>query len=267
MLWRYTTQLRADGVHLAGRPDRGHRGHPVPVLGLRPAHLPGVPAPPGAGLAAGPGPVDRRRGGAVLAVGHLRRRLLGGVPGHGRRAGRDHPLRLHPGPPRTPRPGPGAATRGPRSSRAQRSQQSTPRTRRDSHDLQRAVRGRPAAAGHRAPAGPGAVPAHPAEHRRAAVRRRAVGEQGQGRARRVRRDPARRGRAGALLRAAAGRDAGAARGPGVRARPGVHPRAPRPALVGPLRELFDGPGRAAAWPSTWSAGCSRPTCGRCGPRA
>ena len=34
-------QLRADGVHLPGRPDRGHRGHPVPVLGLRPAHVPG----------------------------------------------------------------------------------------------------------------------------------------------------------------------------------------------------------------------------------
>ena len=39
-----------------------------------------------------------------------------------------------------------------------------------------------------------------------------------------------------------------------------------PTLVAPLRELFedlDGP----AWPSTWSAGCSRPTCGRCGRRA
>ena len=57
-------QLRADGLHLPGRPDRGHRGHPVPVLGLRPAHLPGVPPPPGAGLAAGPGPArspSRRR--------------------------------------------------------------------------------------------------------------------------------------------------------------------------------------------------------------
>ena len=29
MLWRYTTKLRADGVHLPGRPHRRHRGHPV----------------------------------------------------------------------------------------------------------------------------------------------------------------------------------------------------------------------------------------------
>ena len=49
-------KLRADGVHRAGRPDRGHRGHPVPVLGLRPAHLPGGPPAAGAGLAAGQGP-------------------------------------------------------------------------------------------------------------------------------------------------------------------------------------------------------------------
>ena len=29
MLWRYTTNVRPDGVHLPGRPHRGHRGHPV----------------------------------------------------------------------------------------------------------------------------------------------------------------------------------------------------------------------------------------------
>ena len=54
MLWRYTTKLRADGLHLPGRPHRGHRGHPVLHVGHRPAHLPGLAPPAGAGLAAGP---------------------------------------------------------------------------------------------------------------------------------------------------------------------------------------------------------------------
>ena len=134
----------------------------------------------------------------------------------------------------------GTGARGPGSRGRRRA------TRRDGHDLQRAVRGGPAPAGHHAPAGPGAVPAHSAEHRRAAVRRRAVGEQGQGRTRRVRRDPARPRRAGALLRAAAGRDPGAARGPGVRAGPGVHPRDPRPCARRPAARAVRGPRRAAA---------------------
>jgi hypothetical protein len=102
-------QLRADGLHLPGRPDRGHRGHPVPVLGLRPAHLPGGPPPAGAGMGPHPGSDDHRHGGAVLDVGRVRRRLLGGLPGHGRRAHRDHPLRLRPGAPRTCQRGPGAS--------------------------------------------------------------------------------------------------------------------------------------------------------------
>ena len=69
-------ELRAHGLHLPGGPHGGHRGRPVPVLGLCPAHLPGVAAPPGAGLAAGPGPADLRGQRAVLAVGHLRLRLF-----------------------------------------------------------------------------------------------------------------------------------------------------------------------------------------------
>ena len=47
-------------------------------------------------------------------------------------------------------------------------------------------------------------------------------KQGQGGARRVRRGAAREGRAGPLLRAAAGRDPRAARGPGLRPGPAVH---------------------------------------------
>ena len=61
MLWRYTTStgltVFTDLVDLTVV----HGRDPVPVLGLRPAHLPGVPAPPGAGVAAGPGPADHRR--------------------------------------------------------------------------------------------------------------------------------------------------------------------------------------------------------------
>ncbi len=98
----------------------------------------------------------RRGRRAVLAVGHLRGRLLGRVPGHGRRAGRDHPVRVPQRPPRAGRPRPWPRTTVPG------------RRRRD--ELLRAVRGRPAPPGDRAPARPGAVPAHPAEHRRPAVR-------------------------------------------------------------------------------------------------
>jgi hypothetical protein len=57
MLWRYTS---SSGLTVFTY--RGHRGHPVPVLGLCPAHLPGVPPPAAAGLAAGPGPVGRDHG-------------------------------------------------------------------------------------------------------------------------------------------------------------------------------------------------------------
>ena len=71
----------------------------------RPAHLPGVAAPPGAGLAAGPGPADRRGQRAVLAVGHLRLRLPGRLPGPGRHPGRPHPLRVPERPPARTRPG------------------------------------------------------------------------------------------------------------------------------------------------------------------
>ena len=53
-------------------------------------------------------------------------------------------------------------------------------------------------------------------------------------------------------------------GPGVRPRPGVHAGDPRPGAgarrSGGSPRTWTGP----AWPSTWSAGCSRPTCGRCG---
>ena len=56
----------------------------------------------------------------------------------------------------------------------------------DSHDDERAVGGGPAAAGDRAPARTRAGPADPGKHRRPAVRRCDVGQQGQGRARRVR---------------------------------------------------------------------------------
>jgi hypothetical protein len=42
---------------------------PVPVLRLRPAHLPGIPAPTRAGLAAGPRSAGRRGQRAVLYVG------------------------------------------------------------------------------------------------------------------------------------------------------------------------------------------------------
>ena len=90
------------------------------------------------------------------------------------------------------------------------------------------LRGRPAPPGHRPPPGPRAVPAHAREHRRAALRRRDVGQEGQGGARRLRRGPAGQGRAGALLRPAAGRDPRAARGSGLRARPALHARDPRP---------------------------------------
>ena len=60
-----------------------------------------------AGCRAGcsPGPVHRRRR-AVLAVGHLRRRVPGRLPGAGDRAGRRRPLRLLEGPRGAPRPGP-----------------------------------------------------------------------------------------------------------------------------------------------------------------
>jgi amino acid transporter len=82
--------------------------------------------------------------------------------------------------------------------------------------------------GHHSPAGPGVVQAHPAEHRGPALRRRALGQQGQGRTRRVRRDPPRQGRRGAPFRAASRRDPRAAGGPGVRPGPDVHPRDARP---------------------------------------
>ena len=58
---------------------------PLPVLRLRATHLPGVQAPPGAGLGASQGPGHRRGRRAVLDVGHLRRRLPGRVPGAGGR--------------------------------------------------------------------------------------------------------------------------------------------------------------------------------------
>ena len=123
------------------------------------------------------------------------------------------------------------------------------------------VRGGPAPPGHRAPAGPGAVPADPAQRRRAAVRRRAVGQAGPGGARRVRRGAARHGRRvhyfGQLL----------ARRWSCRGRAFVLDRSARrsgrPGLVGPLRRLFDD-STARPWPSSWSAGSSRRTCTRRG---
>ena len=141
-----------------------------------------------------------------------------------------------------------------------------PASRRRGDELQRAFRDRPAAPGHRAPARAGAGPAHPAEHRRAAVRRRDVGAEGQGRARRVRRGAARPRRAGALLRAAARRDADGARRARFVLDRVCTPEILGPELVDPVRRLvedLDGP----ASPSTWSAACSRPTCARCRPGA
>ena len=107
-------QDRADRLHRAGGPDRGHGRHPLPVLGLRAAGLPGVQAPPGAGLAASQGPDHRRGRRAVLDVGHLRGRLPVGVPGHDPGARGSRPLRLPQGPPGEPRPG-RPARRQPRS--------------------------------------------------------------------------------------------------------------------------------------------------------
>ena len=90
------------------------------------------------------------------------------------------------------------------------------------------LRGRPAPPGHRPPTRARAVPAHAREHRRAALRRRDVGQEGQGGARRLRRGPAGQGGAGPLLRPAAGRDPRDARRAGLRPRPALHAGDPRP---------------------------------------
>src|SRR3954464_12691881 len=116
------------------------------------------------------------------------------------------------------------------------------------HELQRAVRGSPAPAGDRAPAWARIVPANPRERRRAALRRRAVGGTGPGGARRVRRGAPRPGRAGALLRAVAGRGARGAGGAGLRAGPDLRAgdARPRPGRPGPAalrRPRRIGPGR------------------------
>ena len=56
-------------------------------------------------------------------------------------------------------------------------------------------------------------------------------------------------------------------GRGVRPRPGLHPRDPRP-VAGRIRSAAcSTTWTGQSWPSTWSAGCSRPTCTRCGPTA
>ena len=158
----------------------------APVL----AHRPG----PRAELAA-PGPRpgrDRFRAGLLL-LGLGRQRLPGRVLRRVRLLPRHARLRLdevpaqgirrnaRPSHPDTP---PTAPTSSPRSSR----------------ELRRAFGGRPAAPGDRAPARTRADPAHPAQHRRAALRRRAVGQAGAAGARRVRRRAARQGRRGPLLR-------------------------------------------------------------------
>ena len=88
----------------------------------------------------------------------------------------------------------------------------------------------------------------PQERRRAAVRRRAVGQEGQGGARCVRRGPPRQGRAGSLLRAAPGGDPRAARRPGLRPGPHLHAghagSQPDPAPARALRRpRRPGPGR------------------------
>ena len=88
-------------IHLPGRPDRGQRRHPVLVLRLCPAHLPGVRAPPGPRLAAGPGPAGRRASTAGSAaarpcprVRRRSRRQHAGVPlAPHRRAPRSVPCR------------------------------------------------------------------------------------------------------------------------------------------------------------------------------
>ena len=95
-------------------------------------------------------------------------------------------------------------------------------------ELQRPVGGRSAQAGHRAPARARALPADPAECQRAALRRRALGRPGQGGTRRVRRGAARPRRAGALLRATTGRDAGGAGRPGLRPGPALRSGDARP---------------------------------------
>ena len=53
----------------------------------------------------------------------------------------------------------------------------------------------------------------------------------------------------------------------VRARPGLHPRDPRPVAGRPGAPPLRGPRRHRRWPSSSSAASSRPTCTRSGPTA
>ena len=115
--------------------------------------------------------------------------------------------------------------------------------------------------------GPRAVPAHPGEHRRAALRRRHVGRQGQGGARRLRRGPAGQGRAACTTTASCW------------PRPSSCPTAGPSCSTGSARPRSSArrwstrcgacsrTSTGRRWPSTWSAASSRPTCTRCGPTA
>ena len=122
----------------------------------------------------------------------------------------------------------------------------TTRKRGDQHAVRRALRSREAAQGDGAPAGPGAHPADPVQRRGTAVRRRALGRPGPGRARHVLPGDARPRRRGLRGRAAAGRGAGQARGQGLGLRP--HPERARGRhrrrRAGPRVGRIGGPG---AW--------------------
>ena len=201
-----------------------------------------------------------RRGGAVLAVGHVRRRVLGGVPGHGRRAGRDHPLRLRPGPPRDTGAGPGAGRPCRRGDHAAR-------TRRDSHDAS-ACNQRWASCGR--PSSTGRAWSCPGSPRRTSATCCSTTCCGRARPRKNTTCSPRSSATTACRCTTSG---------SCWPRRWSCPRAGRSCWTGcapPRSWARRSPARSAScsrtstgrgWPSTWSAGCSRPTCGRCGPRA